>query len=433
VHNCEFASASSIILTAEDARFLTVHFFLAFFPSQMDYYSGGDLLDQEGFKGEEAAAAVIAKVLAALRYCHGHGIAHRDIKPENVMYSYPGAQAEIKLVDFGLSSRNLSVSQEVVGSWLFMAPETLRRQEHSPYLADMWGVGCLAFNLLAGYQPFRGATLGSVKAAIAAAQVRFDGKIWRLHSPEAKDFVASLLRKSPQERLTPGEALSHPWIARVLERTPPPSALDPFPRAGLKGEVISRLRSFRDTELFERIAWAAVARSLEPRMLHRLSRNFHKADAANQGVITEEDLRRVLRESDDVPAGDFEPMLASVRCKPVTFNEFVAALLDETQIDRRHLRLAFDRMDCDSDGAIDASDLQTILGSALSLEQAHEAIAFFNGSDRVTFPQFCSSLRRMQLSPISISPRPSLSFDTAASNGTGDRKEGQCDILSAAD
>jgi serine/threonine protein kinase len=73
----------------------------------MEYCAGGDLfayLDRRGFKlNEPRAAQLIHKLSTAIFYLHSYGIAHRDIKPENILTTNDTDEADIKLVDFGLS------------------------------------------------------------------------------------------------------------------------------------------------------------------------------------------------------------------------------------------------------------------------------------------------------------------------------------------
>lgn len=73
----------------------------------MEYCSGGDLfsyIEKRGFKlSEPRAAALIHKLSAAVFYLHSYGIAHRDLKPENILMTDNTDEADLKLLDFGLS------------------------------------------------------------------------------------------------------------------------------------------------------------------------------------------------------------------------------------------------------------------------------------------------------------------------------------------
>jgi serine/threonine protein kinase len=73
----------------------------------MEFCSGGDLftyLEKRNFKLKESRAAeLIHKLSTAIFYLHSYGIAHRDLKPENILMTDNSEEADIRLLDFGLS------------------------------------------------------------------------------------------------------------------------------------------------------------------------------------------------------------------------------------------------------------------------------------------------------------------------------------------
>lgn len=79
--------------------------------------SGGELFEKiidKGCFSEIEAASVLKKILSAVLYLHERGIVHRDLKPENFLYSSKKDDAEIKIIDFGLSRQfDLDNSDEV--------------------------------------------------------------------------------------------------------------------------------------------------------------------------------------------------------------------------------------------------------------------------------------------------------------------------------
>eukprot|EP00757_Euglenozoa_sp_SAG-D1_P017344 gene17344-759_t len=79
--------------------------------------------------------------------------------------------------------------------------------------ADVWAAGVIAYILLVGYPPFRGASTDEQFKLILSGEYKMDPKRgWGDISNEAKDFVQQLLIKSPDERWTTEQALAHPWI-----------------------------------------------------------------------------------------------------------------------------------------------------------------------------------------------------------------------------
>lgn len=73
----------------------------------MEHCGGGDLfsyIEKRGFRMPEArAASLVHKLATAVYYIHSYGIAHRDLKPENILMTDNSEDADIRLLDFGLS------------------------------------------------------------------------------------------------------------------------------------------------------------------------------------------------------------------------------------------------------------------------------------------------------------------------------------------
>jgi len=105
--------------------------------------------------------AIVLEILAALDALHGRGFVHRDLKPSNVFLTPHG----VKLLDFGLAlplesavtdtSSRLTMTGMMVGTPAFMAPEQWRGEAVGP-AADLFGVGALLFEMLAGEPAFKG-------------------------------------------------------------------------------------------------------------------------------------------------------------------------------------------------------------------------------------------------------------------------------------
>ena len=96
----------------------------------MEYCSGGELLERIcklGHFDECSAANIMRKLFSAINYLHERGISHRDLKPENFLFENNNEDAEIKIIDFGLSKQFFETSMRtVVGTALYVAPEVLK-------------------------------------------------------------------------------------------------------------------------------------------------------------------------------------------------------------------------------------------------------------------------------------------------------------------
>lgn len=160
------------------------------------------------------------QLAAALLEVHAKHIMHRDIKPANVMLTAAGeeglANSVIKLGDFGLSSAPTESSETMVGTPLYMSPERFLRDSHTA-AADVWGVGCVLFELLALAHPFEAPTLAQLMEAVTT--MKYDeAALARAPHPHALKVLAAgegLLHRDPLQRM------SLPAMLRVLDDIPP--------------------------------------------------------------------------------------------------------------------------------------------------------------------------------------------------------------------
>jgi serine/threonine-protein kinase len=113
------------------------------------------------------------QILDGLGYAHGQGIIHRDIKPANILVAQSG---QVKIADFGIARRsgvNATLGGVMLGTPSYMAPEQLT-DDRVDRRADLFAVGAILYEILAGKSPFAGRTMSET--------------ILRLSSPEAADM-----------------------------------------------------------------------------------------------------------------------------------------------------------------------------------------------------------------------------------------------------
>ena len=187
----------------------------------MEYCSGGDLLsyfEHYQYKlPETKICEIIHKLSMAIYFLHSYGIIHRDLKPENILMTDLTNQADIKLLDFGLSKiiGNEEKCTEPYGTLSFVAPEVLLAKPYDKSV-DLWSIGIITFLLFCGYLPFddKHSEKEIARQTIQDA-VPYDKKIWSKYSPEAWIFVNGLLQKKPEKRYSIKEILEHPWIKKM--------------------------------------------------------------------------------------------------------------------------------------------------------------------------------------------------------------------------
>jgi eukaryotic-like serine/threonine-protein kinase len=110
---------------------------------------------------------------------HGRNLVHRDLKPENVFLAGE-ARDTVKLLDFGLA-KSIAADAEgetaavtsagvIVGTVHYMGPEQLRGGEAAPGW-DLWSIAVMAYEMLAGALPFKGATVVDYQSAVLSGRV----------------------------------------------------------------------------------------------------------------------------------------------------------------------------------------------------------------------------------------------------------------------
>lgn len=135
-----------------------------------EYVRGRTLREamRAGAIGDAAALEAAAQVLEGLAHAHAHGIVHRDVKPANVLLE-EGRGISVKLFDFGLAlmreEEGLTAAGDIPGTLAYISPERLRGEPAGP-AADVWAVGVLLWEALAGFHPFWGGTLVDTAKAI---------------------------------------------------------------------------------------------------------------------------------------------------------------------------------------------------------------------------------------------------------------------------
>lgn len=139
----------------------------------MDFIDGIDLgehLKANGAMTLEEALPILEDVTSALDYVHERGLVHRDIKPSNVMLRPKAGDSELVeavLLDFGVakieSSSTRLTGTGAIGTIDYMAPEQIRESRAVDQRADIYALGVMTFEMLAGRRPFTG----------SAAQVMF--------------------------------------------------------------------------------------------------------------------------------------------------------------------------------------------------------------------------------------------------------------------
>lgn len=125
----------------------------------MEYMEGGSLLDAARRRKKRFANAeiqeILRQILNGIKHLHSHRIIHRDIKPGNILVDKRGAT--YKITDFSIATRvdedTPDARRECAGTPWYIAPEVILGCPYS-YAADVWSLGCLAFEVFTGRRPY---------------------------------------------------------------------------------------------------------------------------------------------------------------------------------------------------------------------------------------------------------------------------------------
>ena len=175
----------------------------------MPYASRGQLytLLKKNVKLEQKMTAqFIRETISAVKYLHEHNIIHRDIKPENILLDQ---NYRVKLSDFGWSNfcNPDEKRKTFCGTPEYLSPEMVMKLPHD-YRVDIWSLGVLLFECLAGYPPFTGQNEIELFRNIKQLKIK-----WPIDFPPlAKNLVSKILKINPEERPSLDEILKHSWF-----------------------------------------------------------------------------------------------------------------------------------------------------------------------------------------------------------------------------
>ena len=177
----------------------------------MEYLEGHDLdtlLRQGGPLAVSDAVDYLLQACEALAEAHRNGIVHRDLKPANVFIArQPGGVACVKVVDFGISkviggqplAESLTHPSRVVGSLYHMAPEQMRGKPVDAR-TDIWALGVLLFEMLAGRKPFREGPWPDICAQVLNEPGPLIASIGGNVPPELEAIIQKCLSRAPGDR-----------------------------------------------------------------------------------------------------------------------------------------------------------------------------------------------------------------------------------------
>eukprot|EP00825_Cyclidium_porcatum_P025251 TRINITY_DN2749_c0_g1_i6.p1 TRINITY_DN2749_c0_g1~~TRINITY_DN2749_c0_g1_i6.p1 ORF type:complete len:441 (-),score=72.92 TRINITY_DN2749_c0_g1_i6:623-1945(-) len=182
---------------------------------------------------ESTARRLFKQIIEAIDFIHKKKICHRDLKPNNIICNKEGTK--LKITDFNVSKfyddedcqedqtqglqHQVSTSHDLqmwtnTGTVSYQAPEIFKGESYTDKV-DIWSAGVILYTMLSGKEPFQSLYVEDIIKKITNGQFDFLDEIWENISDGAKDLICKCLTMDPAQRITPTEALIHPWFTFI--------------------------------------------------------------------------------------------------------------------------------------------------------------------------------------------------------------------------
>lgn len=192
----------------------------------MEFIDGRTLSDlaRQGRIQPRVVARIAQSIAETMHYTHGCGVLHRDLKPSNVMID---KDCEVRVTDFGLAKQldrhySMTESGQILGSIDYMPPEQAEaRHKHVGPASDVYSIGAIIYELLAGRPPFRSETFLETLRQIREQKPIPPSQIHPRVPAELERICLKCLEKKPGKRFVSAKELSLA-LERFLQDDPVP-------------------------------------------------------------------------------------------------------------------------------------------------------------------------------------------------------------------
>jgi len=210
----------------------------------LEFLEGVDLevfLQQRGTLEIGEAVDILRQALEGVAEAHANGIVHRDLKPANLfLHRRHDGSHVVKILDFGVSKasqpladddeeRELTVTRTLLGSPAYMSPEQLYDSKRVDPRTDIWSLGVILYEMLAGVAPFEEKSLSDLVVAILHKTPPPLRELRADVPPELEVILAGCLERDREKRTGSASALAAELAAFALRPPAPRAAFAPAP------------------------------------------------------------------------------------------------------------------------------------------------------------------------------------------------------------
>ena len=333
-----------------------------FFHIVMELCKGKEVFDNicnHGYLPEKKVQNIIFKVLLAIAHCHSRGITHRDLKPENILFESLKPDAEIKLIDFGLS-RKYSKDEKmhtILGTPYYVAPEVLKGEYDEK--CDIWSIGAMTYLMLCGDPPFTGGSNHEIFKKIMKADLKFNLYKWKNISDDAKDFVKLCLNKNAGQRPSASQAVNHKWFKNVVSKIHNMKNVPLY--------ILENIKNFDIGDKFKQMIIKYIINNTSGSESLNIYKNaFYAFDFNNNGWIELSELKKVYDlcniNIDDEKLSYIYNLIIQDKKGGIDYTEFLMAGINRKELfSKEKLANAFNYFDANKSGYIETVDLEETL------------------------------------------------------------------------
>jgi calcium-dependent protein kinase len=359
-----------------------------------EYLSGGELFDKiykQKRLTEKETANIVYKITSAICHCHSKGIVHRDLKPENILFENKNPDADIKIIDFGLSRKfGEDDLHSIVGSPYYVAPEVL--DGNYDYQCDIWGIGAIMYVLLSGKPPFHHENKVELYKKIKNDPLSFNNIIWNGISSDAINLLMLLLNKNPKERPKPQIILENSWFFNYINIYSA-NILDP--------EILKSIKNFKQPLRLMKNIFSIITKEVDPREIKNFKEMFMAMDKNKTGFIDLNPLQiqnSVSGNSITININEkssFKGLADKYNNNKIDYSCFIASSLRKKNLlNKEILHQTFKFLDIDNCGYINVESFNKALkrtGRKKKIEDIEEMFveSGFSKDVKIDFNNFC--------------------------------------------